>query len=158
MPQSGTICISLEDPFSAMCAQLIAELSAELGALYGGDGAGAFTPADVAVPRAAFIVAWLDDEPVGCGALRPMEADGIAEIKRMYVRPSARGKGLSRHILWKLEALARNYGYTRVWLETGTRQREALGLYETSGYRRMDCYGQYANEPLSVCFEKNLLE
>ena len=93
-----TIDIKLEKPTSAVVSDLIRDLSAELARQYpdshGGDGAGAFKPQDVMIDRAAFVVAWDGDTPVGCGALRPMDDETVAEVKRMYVRPGMRGKGI----------------------------------------------------------------
>lgn len=156
----STIHITTEDPRDPIPTRLIAELSAELAGrypnMYGGDGSGAFKPADVAIPRAGFVVAWDGTEAVGCGALRPMDEEGYAEVKRMYVQPPMRRKGISRLILAALEDMARGFNYHSVRLETGTRNPEALSLYESSGYRRIDCYGIYVNEPLSRCFEKTL--
>ena len=144
--------IRVEDP----AIDLINELSAELGAMYGDDGDGGFVPEDVAVPRAAFVVAYLEDKQVGCGAIRPL-SEKIAEVKRMYVRPSARGKGISRLILQKLESLAREYGYECIQLETGTLQKAAVQLYESMGYQRIPCfYEEYVDNPYSLCFEKAL--
>lgn len=144
------------DPHTEEAYQLIAELSAELGVLYGDDGSGAFSLDDVTVPRAAFVIAYLDHEVAGCGALRPMTDPIVAEIKRVYVRPAMRGKGISRRIMSALETKAGEFGYTTLRLETGIYQPEAIGLYESSGYRRIDCYGEYKNEDLSVCFEKEI--
>lgn len=146
--------VTVENPFDPICVQLIAELSAELAPRYGDDGSGAFAPDDVTVPRSAFVVAWLDDVAAGCGALRPMESAEICEVKRMFVRPSARGQGVARQILAKLESLAAEFGYTHLRLETGTLQIEAIGLYDSSGYARIGCYGKYVDNPLSVCYEK----
>ena len=155
-----TIRITQVDPTEAVALELIRDLSAELAGRYpdshGGDGAGAFKPADVQVARAAFVIAWLGDEAVGCGALRPMDEADTVEVKRMYVRPEARGQGVSRRILAALEDLAREFGYSKARLETGTRNPEALSLYESSGYQRIPCYGIYVHEPLSRCFEKQL--
>ncbi len=152
--------ITQEDPTSVSATGLIRDLSAELAGRYpnshGGDGAGAFKPADVQIPRAAFVVAWLNDEAVGCGALRPMDEDDTVEVKRMFVRPTARRQGISRVILTALENLAREFGFQKVRLETGTRNPEALALYGASGYEPIPCYGIYVNEPLSRCFEKML--
>lgn len=150
-----TIKVTVENPLNDICIQLVRELSAELGPLYGTDGTALFSPADVTIPRAAFVVAWLNDEAVGCGALRPMD-DSIAEVKRMYVRPAARGKGISRKILSKLEELAAAYNYTVLQLETGTLQTEAIALYDSSGYTRIDCYEPYVDNPHSICYEKRL--
>ena len=85
-----------------------------------------------------------------------MEEADTAEVKRMFVRPEARRQGISRVILTALEDLAREFGYQKVRLETGTRNPEALALYESSGYERIPCYGIYVHEPLSRCFEKQL--
>lgn len=74
----------------------------------------------------------------------------------MYVRPDKRGKGISRRILLTLEALARDYDYTMLRLETGLRQPQAMGLYESEGYHCIPCFGDYALDPLSVCYEKVL--
>jgi GNAT superfamily N-acetyltransferase len=151
------VTVMLEDARSDISRQLVTELSAELGPLYGTDGSALFKPEDVMIPRAGFVVAWLDDEPVGCGALRPMYHDEtIAEIKRMYVRPAVRGQGISRHILVKLEALAAEFGYAAVQLETGTYQLAAIGLYEASGFTRIPCYGPYTADPVSICYEKRV--
>ena len=152
-----SITITLEDAATPASQQLIAELSAELGPLYGTDGTALFKPEDVTIPRAAFVVARLDGEAVGCGALRPTpNNDTVAEIKRMYVRPSARGQGISRHILNKLETLAAEFDYATIQLETGEYQGEAIGLYESSGYSRINCYGPYVDNPLSICYEKRV--
>ena len=74
----------------------------------------------------------------------------------MYVVPEARGRGLSRVMLAALEDLARELGAVRIVLETGSRQPHAMRLYETSGYRRIDDFGHYAGQPLSVSYGKSL--
>ncbi len=155
MYDNAEVEVVVESPHSADALALIRDLSAELGARYGDDGAGAFRPADVDVAGAAFVVARLAGRPVGCGALRPLEP-GVGEVKRMYVEPSMRGRGISRLILGKIEAAAVEFGYRALRLETGLRQPEAIGLYETAGYRRVPRYGMYVDNPLSVCFEKQL--
>jgi putative acetyltransferase len=151
-----TLRVEQADPTLPVCQQLMSELSGELGALYGDDGVGNFSIAQVTVPRSAFVVAWLDEEAVGCGAIRPMADERVAEVKRMYVRPQMRGKGISRRVLLMLEALARDFDYTTLRLETGLRQPQAMGLYESEGYIRIPCFGDYALDPLSVCYEKVL--
>jgi GNAT superfamily N-acetyltransferase len=128
---------------------------AELAQRYPEQETDAPVPSSVDGLGGAFVIAWLDQQPVGCGALRPMET-GVAEVKRMYVDPACRGQGVGRAILQKLEALARELGYTRLRLETGIRQPEAIHLYESVGFRRIPCYGQYTDAPLSVCYEKSI--
>jgi putative acetyltransferase len=148
--------IRVEDASSKTASLLIKELSTELGALYHTDGSASFKPADVQIPRAVFVVAWLDSEPVACGALRPTEDEKTAEIKRMFVKKTARGLGISRKILLKLEELGKSFNYERLILETGDLQTEAIGLYESSAYTRMECYGEYVNSSYSICYEKLL--
>ncbi len=92
---------------------------------------------------------------VGCGGLRMLEP-GRAEIKRMYVEPTARGTGVATAILRALERRAHERGVTRLLLETGTAQPEAMRFYEREGYHRIDNFGPYAGAPLSVCYARDL--
>lgn len=101
------------------------------------------------------LVAYKDELPVGCGALREY-APGIIEVKRMYVRPAYRGQGIASQILATLENWCRELGYPKCILETGINQPEAIGLYEKSGYKKIPNYGSYAGAYNSVCFEKEL--
>ena len=78
------------------------------------------------------------------------------ELKRMYVLPEARGRGLGRRVLAGLEAEARRLGYRALVLETGDRQEAALGLYVSAGFERIPCYPPYDSRQLSICFEKAL--
>jgi putative acetyltransferase len=146
------------NPYSDVAATLIEELVAELSHRYADrddDEAASFSPADATVPRSAFVVATLNGVPVGCGAIRPMVPDA-AEIKRMYVRKTARGVGIGRAILVELERFAAEFGYTRLVLETGVRQPEAIALYESRGFARMPNYVGYHDNPLSVCYGKDV--
>jgi GNAT superfamily N-acetyltransferase len=149
--------LAAEDPRSADAARLIDLLSDDLANRYGDDGTGHFNPEDVCVPGGAFVVARFGGVAVGCGALRPLTPE-VGELKRMYVAPSHRGQGISRRILADLEERARAFGYRSVRLETGVLQPEAMGLYESSGYHRIVCYGYHKDDPRSVCFEKVLSE
>jgi GNAT superfamily N-acetyltransferase len=76
------------------------------------------------------------------------------EVKRMYVLPNNRGKGIATTLLWELEKWALELGYMKCVLETGKRQPEAISLYEKSGYQRIPNYGQYKGVENSICFEK----
>ncbi len=114
------------------------------------------TVADVSRPGGAFVVAWLDGEPVGCGAIRGCDIPGLGEIKRMYSTPAARGRGVGRAVLRRLEELAAALSYPRLRLETGTAQPEAMALYESSGWTRIESYGRYMGHPASVCYGKDL--
>jgi putative acetyltransferase len=133
---------------------LRAEGEAEVEARYGFDNEPGVKPsaADVEV----FLVARDDaGTPVGCGGLRQLDAETY-EIKRMYVRPAARGRGVGAAILRALEAEAAALGASRLLLETGPRQPEALALYERAGYRRVPCFGPYAGVADSLCYERSL--
>jgi putative acetyltransferase len=105
---------------------------------------------------ALFVVARDETGAVfGCGALRLMEP-GAAEIKRMFTRPEARGRGVGRAVLARLEDEARARGIGLLRLETGTLQPDAHRLYEAAGYRQIPCFGEYAGEPLSRCYERRI--
>ncbi|GAB3540194.1 GNAT family N-acetyltransferase [Pontibacter brevis] len=99
------------------------------------------------------VMAYEDSKPVGCGAIKEHEP-GTMEVKRMFVRPESRGKGIATTILSELESWAGELSFTRCILETGIRYPEAIGLYKKNGYNRIPNYGQYADVEDSVCFEK----
>lgn len=99
------------------------------------------------------VVAYYDNEPVGCGAIKNYE-ENVMEVKRMYVSPEHRGKGIASFVLQELEQWAKEMNYTRCILETGEKQPEAIRLYGKNGYTRILNYGQYAEVASSVCFEK----
>jgi GNAT superfamily N-acetyltransferase len=123
---------------------------AELAAVYGED-----QPLVGLHPDIEFIVLLLDGTPVGCVGLQPV-SPGLGEIKRMYVEPSYRGWGLSRLLLSRLEAKAQSQGVTRLRLETGTQQHEAIALYTRHGYLPTPPYPPFEHEPASLCFAKDL--
>ena len=137
--------------------RLAAEQQAEVRARYDGKGEPGTPPsaADISV----VLVARADDgEALGCGALRALAPD-VAEVKRMYVAPAARGRGLGRALLAELEATARLSGWTTLRLETGPRQPEAIGLYTRAGYQPIAAFGAYVDAPDaedSLFFERHL--
>ncbi|RAK62923.1 GNAT family N-acetyltransferase [Hymenobacter edaphi] len=99
------------------------------------------------------VVAYLDDAPVGCGAFKPYD-EAAVEIKRMFVQPAHRGRGVARAVLAELEGWARELGYAGCVLETGKKQPEAIRLYQQSGYQLVPNYGQYIGIDNSVCMQK----
>ena len=101
------------------------------------------------------VVAYADDEPVGCGAFKEYAPDSV-EIKRMFVQPTHRQRGVARTVLAELETWATELGYANCVLETGKRQPEAIALYERSGYELTPNYGQYIGIDNSVCLRKTL--
>jgi GNAT superfamily N-acetyltransferase len=137
---------------------LIAALNAELSAMYSEPGANHFglDPAEVAGKRGAFLVVSCNGEPVGCGAVRLIDAE-TGELKRMYLAPAVRGKGLAKQLVAALEAEARALGAKRLVLETGIRQHAALALYRGAGFSPIPLYGEYCLSPgTSVCLGKEL--
>jgi putative acetyltransferase len=109
-------------------------------------------------PSVTFVAAWREDQALGCGAVRRMQ-DGqgaYAEIKRMFVNPSERGRRLGERIIQYLEDAMRAEGIQRLMLETGTRQPEAQRLYERCGYKPRGPFGEYGDGPVSVFMEKRL--
>ena len=100
------------------------------------------------------VVLALDDAPIGHAALRPFE-DAL-EVKKVYVLPEARGRGISKLLMAELEAIARERGVGRLVLETGPLQPEAVGLYESLGYQAIEPYGGFEIMPGVRCFEKRL--
>ena len=142
--------------------RLIEEVQAEYVVLYGGPDESPIDAGEFEGPAGAFHVAYLGDVPVATGAWRRRAVpDGVdhgpcAEIKRMYVSPDHRGRGVARQVLALLEADAAAAGAATLVLETGIRQPEAISLYESSGYSRIPGYGHYSGSELSRCFAKVL--
>lgn len=101
------------------------------------------------------VVLYVNDVPVGCGALKPF-AENSMEVKRMYVIPEYRNKGIATKVLLELERWARELAYQKCVLETGKRQPDAIRLYEKNGYVGIPNFGQYERDENSVCFEKVL--
>ena len=100
------------------------------------------------------IVIYDKDKTIACGAIKKMD-DTSYEVKRMYVIPEVRGKGVATHILKELETWAKELGATHCILETGKRMQDAVQLYTKNGYARIENYGPYVGVENSVCFKKD---
>jgi GNAT superfamily N-acetyltransferase len=141
---------------------LVAEVQAEYVARYGGPDRAPLEHGAFDAPLGAFFVGYVAGTPVAMGGWRirsdvhPWGRLRAAEVKRMYVVPSARGHGHARAMLAHLERSALLAGADVMVLETGTAQPEAIALYATSGYQPVDPFGYYADSPLSRCFGKPL--
>ena len=152
MSESEDLEVRLVSCDSPDFATLTAALDAELDDRYVGlSEDGPPSPDDLLVA----VVAYSDDVPVGCGALRELEP-GVGEIKRMFVLPEARRLGVGRRMLEVLEAQGRELGYSAVRLGSGIHQPEALALYESCGYQRIPPFGEYEDATVCVCYEKAL--
>jgi putative acetyltransferase len=130
-----TITIARADLTAKVSRALIGSLNDELSSIYAEPGATHFQldPEEVTGGRGTFLIVYKEGVPVGCGALRLLDAE-TAELKRMYVAPTARGTGLGRRLVTALEAVARALGVRRLVLETGVRQEAALALYRATGF------------------------
>jgi GNAT superfamily N-acetyltransferase len=138
-------------------AEVLAAAAAELVVRYEDPGAAgaALDPAAFAAPVGTFLLAGAAERVVGCGGLRT-HAPGVGEIKRMYVAPHARGRGVARRLLAELEAAAVGLGMSSLVLETGDAQPEALALYASSGWEVVPSYGEFACSPRAICLGKQL--
>lgn len=144
------------EPYSSPEAQaLVVAMAEDLAALY---GPGAYPPSteeEWTAPRGCFVLARLDGTPAGCGGWRRFDEETV-EIKRVFVVPAARGRGVARALLSHLEADARDQGHCRAVLETGVRQEAALRLYRGLGWSPTACWPPCAGDPSSVCLAKPL--
>ena len=156
----ATIDIRRSTLASSDAVRLITALNAELTATFPEPGATHFSLSSTQVEDrdGAFVVAYLEGAAVGCGAVRRLN-ERTAELKRMYVEPSARGQGIGRAIVEALEREADRIGVTQVVLETGTRLAPAIRLYESLGYSRIPLFGEYLASPeTSLCFGKSIAQ
>ena len=156
-PDVYSACVQFEvraydDPEVAV---LIKDLQAEYVVRYGGIDAAVVDPAEFAPPDGLFLVGVLDGAIAAMGGWRRHEP-GVGEIKRMYVPEPMRRRGLARLILAELEARAAAAGLTRLVLNTGQEQPEAVALYTSAGYAPADGYGIYDGAPLALFFAKDL--
>ena len=146
--------IQMESPRAAGVPELISALDGYLSSLYPPSSNHFLDLDQLAQPDIRLFIARREGAPLACGALRI--ASGYGEVKRMYVAPAARGQGLGRAILARIEGEAQREGLRLMRLETGNRQAEALALYKSAGY--VDCgpFGEYPPDPLSRFLEKRL--
>lgn len=128
-----------EAPASELLEAMVAEVSELYGGRIEGPGLPTASPHDLTPPHGVCLVGLLDGEPVTVGAVKHLEP-GVGEIKRMYVTPRVRGRGLSRALLLALESAARELGFTCVRLDTGPDQPRAKSLYLASGYAEIADY------------------
>lgn len=131
--------------------RLVAAMGDEIAVRYGDGGLSPAASQEFSSPG-VFLLVELDGAAVGCGGVRPRGADE-GELKRMYVDPAARGRGLARALLAALVAHARDAGMVRLLLETGTEQPEAIALYESEGWQPVPAFGHYAADPRTRCYE-----
>ncbi|MCZ2824062.1 MULTISPECIES: GNAT family N-acetyltransferase [unclassified Modestobacter] len=135
---------------------LIERVQQEYVVRYGGRDAAVVDPGEFSPPLGLFLVAEVDGVPAGCGGWRA-HGQGVAELKRMYVEPGFRRRGLAGQVLVELERTAAAAGAVRLLLNSGDRQPEALALYARAGYTPAAGYGIYADSPEAVFLGKELI-
>jgi GNAT superfamily N-acetyltransferase len=145
--------VPYDDP---VAVDLVGRVQQEYVARYGGPDEAAVDPAEFVPPQGLFLVAEVSGVPAGCGAWRVYPPGGV-EIKRVYVVPEYRRRGVAQLVVAALESSAAEAGHTSVVLNTGDRQPEALALYSDLGYVPVPGYGRYACSPGAVFLGKDLV-
>ena len=153
MTDTGVV-VRAEPMDSALAVELISRLQADLAERYGEPDPTPTPAAEFAPPVGAFLLALVDDVAVGCAGVRLLTAE-TAELKRMYVDPALRRRGVARALLGAIEAQAAQLGAAAIRLETGVMQPEAIALYRSAGYGDIPQYAHPEWES-SVCMEKRL--
>jgi GNAT superfamily N-acetyltransferase len=128
---------------------------AEMAERYGGGGPAPLRSHEFEPPEGCFVLGTIGGTAQACGGCRHL-SPGVAEIKRMYVDPDARRRGVGARLLAFLEERARAVGYRQMWLETGSEQPEAISLYVSVGYRPRAAYGEFQHDPRNRCFSREL--
>jgi putative acetyltransferase len=147
-----TIVVDAARPDQPDAAALIVELESELAATYAVESRHGYAVDTLIARGVEFFVARVDGAPAGCGGIELVGRE-YGELKRMFVRPSFRGRGVSRAILDHLLGVARTRCVPLVRLETGIHQHAAIALYESAGFRRIPPFGPYFDDPVSRCYE-----
>ena len=153
------VTITQERPDTPDAGALVMELEEHLAARYPVESRHGFSVNQLVEQGVDFFVLREDGRPAACGGILFVEADGpepYGEVKRMYARAAFRGKGYGRRVLGRLLDHARKQGVTLVRLETGIDQVEAIGLYESMGFRPCPPFGPYHDDPLSPTYEVRL--
>jgi GNAT superfamily N-acetyltransferase len=142
---------------AAVSLELIEEVQQEYVVRYGSRDVTELSAIEFTPPQGIFMIGWDAEQPVACGGVR-LVAPGVAELKRMYVVPEARRRGIARAMLADLESQARLLGAAHLRLETGLHQPEALSLYASAGYIDAEPFGHYAGAPLARHLAKSLVD
>ena len=151
--------IDLERPDTPDAVALIEALEAHLAPLYNIESRHGYSVEKLIRQGVHFFVLRHENTPAGCGGIqfyRPESEPAYGEVKRMYVRDSFRGKGFGRLILDRLAEHAAQNGIKVLRLETGIYQEAAIRLYEQYGFVRIPPFGDYWDDPVSLCYEKRI--
>ena len=142
---------------ASVSLELVEAVQQEYVERYGSRDVSELSVAEFTPPQGIFMIGWAADQPVSCGGVRLVTPD-VGELKRMYVVPTARRRGIARAMLANLESQALMLGATRLRLETGLHQPEALSLYTSAGYVATESFGPYAGHPLARHLARSLVE
>jgi GNAT superfamily N-acetyltransferase len=145
-----------ERPDTPDAMQLIAELEDHLAPLYAVESRHGFSVEKLLRDGVAFFVTRVDGAPAGCGGVKLFGSE-YAEVKRMYVRPRFRGLHLGELMLDHIADYCQQRGINILRLETGIYQKAAIHLYERYGFQRIPPFGDYFDDPVSLCYEKCLI-
>lgn len=160
---NAALSIQPEPPDTAEAKALIGALDACLNPLYAPENRHGLSIAALQDASVIFLVARVNGGAVGCGAIKFFKEEttagksGYAEVKRMYVTPQWRGQAIAQALLQHLERLSQQNGFRLLRLETGVHQQEAIRLYERVGFSRCAAFGEYAEDGVSLCYEKRLV-
>jgi len=147
------LAIKISNPNDPSAYSIIEELSQNLYERFGSDGKNSFTDWEYNNPKYVFAIAELNNEIVGCGAIRPL-SEKRGELKRMFAKYPR--KSIGQSILSFLEIKAKELGYDELVLETRVKNKEACSFYLNSSYIKTPNYGKYVNRLDAICFQKNL--
>jgi len=148
-----SISIKIANPDEEKVLAITEELSENLYLRFGSDGKNSFQDWENENSNFVFVIAEINNEIVGCGAIRPIDQN-IGEVKRMYAKYP--GKKIGQTILGFLENEAVNLGYTNLVLETRVKNESAVHFYQKQGYKVIPNYGKYIDRPEAICLEKSL--
>ncbi len=149
------VIVSVDPTQNAEAQQLIRQLDHELRLRYPGNTGHPLDLSQITAPNGLFLVGYLNGQPVACGAVRQIEPQ-VGELKRVFVAAPARRLGVAKLMINRLEQESLRFGFKILRLETGRRQPEALNLYRRLGYVDIPQFGEYHDDPYSVCMEKIL--
>jgi putative acetyltransferase len=151
----GELTLQFSEPNNEDLLALIAKLDEYLYSLYPSEEVFVVNLDGPKVSDVVFVIAYLEDVTVGCGAYRPLD-ERTCELKRIFVDPSYRNKGIASRILSFLEQEAVHAGFTSLLLETGPMQPESIELYKKLGFVEIERFGEYVDCPSSICMGKKL--
>ena len=146
--------IILTDSTNEDYVSLTEQLDGELESIYG-EMQKKYHPLNQSQSLNQVVLIYMRNRAVACGAYKELTEES-AELKRIFVLPDVRGRGISKRIVQELEADAQKSGYREIYLETGSKQQTAVSLYQSCGYELTENYGPYVGDTNSICMKKTI--